>query len=1168
MESVADKYLHKKFKKQSNVEPKNQSNDKETKTALPSVPHEDATQAPQADGAGPTLPGDQCSKITEDQPRIDNKECVPNKSTNQNSSSVLTPPYASSNLHRSSISKVEESSDKSKELTKPQSTSCISYVISTNGRVADADTRQLDSQIRSVYFDTKCNVTEPISNTVAQSSSILENVNFKQNYVSSKLVSLEKEDISSSSQSEKDRLHEERQFFLEKPPDRKSETSENSLLPIPDKSSGGKHVCPYCNLACSKPSVLQKHIRAHTNERPYPCVSCGFSFKTRSNLYKHCRSRTHANRVMGNKAQEMNSEAVMLDRDYCEQKSPSNQQNEDTLGQTETSDGEKSAQEFKSKPYKPRFHTAKAFFDSVAKENVSSDNEKIAESPHDIKHTKDLLSHHINELINKNNSIVNSTDPYLLKRKSIDNSPSECNNEIPQRLRENSYILEPRNSDEPLNLTNKNRKRCLSEVTEPAAQRSLIKELLLKNLYADSNMQCPYCRMLFQTVTELELHKLRSCKGFTKSGARYSRSSSVNVASILTQNKNAFDNIPHLQNAVFPLKSPGPFLGKTRLVESDKSKSFSFDDNLPTTFQHSPNDLMKTSSQRYLLSPLTVQYDREKKPPVKLFGGEVKITHTSGETKSFKIDSKEEDKFTSDSNYVDYGGNLSENRVVKSTLQSGGTVLTSKPPYNKQESLRTSPDVIRVYESPSVSSNIDLGTPEKSKFTFSPREIQAERERSYQQQNLLLQSSTTGLSGLPISPFRYTNIMDFSQNAAKLLAPNLKQLNLPTIPGVSFSSKAVFPVSPVATKHEKLYEPTVPSRIEIETEDVVHNYSKDTEGERRNSENMKFAQKQILMQQRMTADPPSVPSHLPLYNPMNLYVNGKVVRYVPGIPGPVAAAEDVTYSSNINRIVPPSPRPQKISVLSPMEVCQQSSPVKKIPFFTDTERSSNSVISDRQNKSPKTETLEVSKNIEQKTLEGETSVPEKKSPNQLLPPSTSETKKFARPNSLALKPSLASMKQHHGLTPTIFNQVLISPDTPRVAKKYNQHMMHGNYFSYLGLKSSTKSVYCTLNKTQPVYVPHFKKLSMYSEWRQQDNKSDKLYVSAYDSRQKHQEFTTAGKASADLIVHSSYKVSAPYSIQPLCCLVYRNYAILDSIARLLTRRKLMLSMIPHTYSTM
>lgn len=61
---------------------------------------------------------------------------------------------------------------------------------------------------------------------------------------------------------------------------------------VPTASSGstpGRYICPYCQLNCAKPSVLQKHIRAHTNERPYPCSLCGFAFKTKSNLYKHCR---------------------------------------------------------------------------------------------------------------------------------------------------------------------------------------------------------------------------------------------------------------------------------------------------------------------------------------------------------------------------------------------------------------------------------------------------------------------------------------------------------------------------------------------------------------------------------------------------------------------------------------------------------------------------------------------------------------------------------------------------------------------------------------------------------------------------------------------------------------------------------------------------------------
>ncbi|XP_077442942.1 transcription factor HIVEP2a isoform X2 [Stigmatopora argus] len=62
----------------------------------------------------------------------------------------------------------------------------------------------------------------------------------------------------------------------------------------PRAKKPGKYICYYCGRACAKPSVLKKHIRSHTGERPYPCVPCGFSFKTKSNLYKHRKSHAHA----------------------------------------------------------------------------------------------------------------------------------------------------------------------------------------------------------------------------------------------------------------------------------------------------------------------------------------------------------------------------------------------------------------------------------------------------------------------------------------------------------------------------------------------------------------------------------------------------------------------------------------------------------------------------------------------------------------------------------------------------------------------------------------------------------------------------------------------------------------------------------------------------------
>ncbi|CAG9813735.1 unnamed protein product [Phaedon cochleariae] len=963
-----DSYLHKKFKKQLSVTPKVQ-NDKENKSAPRTEQSEEKTletTAPSQETSSDTRivyhqTPSEYNQTVENQ--ILDNNIVPNQSTK--SSTV------NSNFSKSSISiEIQQSSN-----------SYISHVVSNQ------------SQHLTASFDTK--FREQTNHTVSPSS-ILDSYYSRQGYANEDMY------LNYNNQEEYP--------DLEAPPP-------------PDKNPNGKYVCPYCSLVCSKPSVLQKHIRAHTNERPFPCTSCGFSFKTRSNLYKHCRSRTHANRVMGTKNQEAGIESDCQRNDsYVANSSESN---EDPASM--------------QKPYKPRFHTSEQLYDNLAKENIEEDRHN--------QDTSSDLSYHINEIINKNNSIVNP------------------NGTFQQNRLEPVYVEQQRTSEEPLNLTNKNRKRSLSEVTEPVVPKSLIKELLLKNLSA-SDMQCPHCKMLFQTVTELDVHKYRgNCKGKSL-GAKYTRSSSVNVASILTQNKNAFDNIPQLQNTVFPLNSPGPFLGKTRLVDGDKSKSFSFDGgHLPLL---SPNE----PSPNYLLSPLP--FDREKKPGHKLFGGEVKVQGV-GESKSFSLDSKDE-KYEPEPRYnVEYANKLSENRVVKSCLlQSGGTVLTNKTNYNKQN-LKNQQEVIRVFETSSASPSIDICSFGR-KFTFDgPIQMQERREES---EPRLGESSKT----YPDQPSPlYKNMMDFSQTVLRKLTPNLRQPNFALSNVPAPRNTLINPLEKAATK---LAIPTPRPNLEITLTPLPDPESKKNYYEA---------------------------SPLALYNPVNLLVNGKVVRHVPGMPGPVVAP-DSSDNSNIVAVV--KPMQPTLPPLPPLmlDSCGDETPVRRKVFLQPEK------LPDRPAKSPnlKVQTPEAKPELPSKPPE------QKPKPAETKPPDV-EMRKFARPSSLALKPTVASLKQHHGLTPTMFNQILISPDTPRVAKKYAEHLIQGNYFSYLGLKSSTKPVYCTLNKTQPFYVPHFKKLSMYSEWRQQDTRQDKLYVSNYDSRQKSGRYSVAGRTKADLMTHSSYK---------------------------------------------
>lgn len=61
----------------------------------------------------------------------------------------------------------------------------------------------------------------------------------------------------------------------------------------------GKYVCKTCGIRCKKPSMLKKHLRTHTDFRPYHCRHCKFSFKTKGNLTKHMKSKVrHAKKVM------------------------------------------------------------------------------------------------------------------------------------------------------------------------------------------------------------------------------------------------------------------------------------------------------------------------------------------------------------------------------------------------------------------------------------------------------------------------------------------------------------------------------------------------------------------------------------------------------------------------------------------------------------------------------------------------------------------------------------------------------------------------------------------------------------------------------------------------------------------------------------------------------
>ncbi|XP_033836272.1 transcription factor HIVEP3 [Periophthalmus magnuspinnatus] len=76
----------------------------------------------------------------------------------------------------------------------------------------------------------------------------------------------------------------------------------------------GKYICGECGIRCKKPSMLKKHIRTHTDVRPYVCKHCNFAFKTKGNLTKHMKSKAH-----GKKCQSVGVSESSLDEPESEE---------------------------------------------------------------------------------------------------------------------------------------------------------------------------------------------------------------------------------------------------------------------------------------------------------------------------------------------------------------------------------------------------------------------------------------------------------------------------------------------------------------------------------------------------------------------------------------------------------------------------------------------------------------------------------------------------------------------------------------------------------------------------------------------------------------------------------------------------------------------------------
>ncbi|KAK0085946.1 hypothetical protein PV325_004189 [Microctonus aethiopoides] len=473
----------------------------------------------------------------------------------------------------------------------------------------------------------------------------------------------------------------------------KSTSDHDVVEPTETRKTG--YVCPYCKLSCAKPSVLQKHIRAHTNERPYPCIPCGFAFKTKSNLYKHCRSRAHALKMEGGDGCGKVSE----DSDISLSDSASNgtgtppppvpssltlissssSSSSSTSSTINLSSNTKTVKT--GKIYKPKFHTDLQCMNndnettstsiasnslsnnSTINSNSSSSNNNNT-SNNNNKPNVEKLQEHIDKIITDNQAIVDAVDPRLHKlmqrQQSLIEHTKSCN-------------------EQPLNLSSVeetiSRKRCYSESftqetdnKQQTTDGSIIKDLLLKNrglsntneaTSDDMNFICQSCKIAYTTADNLEAHRRYYCKGPPLS------SPNRDFQLDLDNRRDDCEKSVDYYNTVQPLPSPGPLLGNTRLVDTyapqiKKSRS----ESVPTTLR-SLEELSK--------------YPRPNS--LQMFGGEVRILDNTGETKTMRIEPRQTNSPSNDHGIINPKCATSETSsiVVRSGLHSGGTMV-HKPP--------------------------------------------------------------------------------------------------------------------------------------------------------------------------------------------------------------------------------------------------------------------------------------------------------------------------------------------------------------------------------------------------------------------------------------------------------------------------------------------------------
>lgn len=957
-------------------------------------------------------------------------------------------------------------------------------------------------------------------------------------------------------------------------------------------STPGRYICPYCQLNCAKPSVLQKHIRAHTNERPFPCTPCGFAFKTKSNLYKHCRSRAHIQRCNGetdpnsalinqqqeedgcslesgdidetenlNQIESMNrlsSPSIMMESQMngnFGENSSSSSSNSSSIPYPANSSSDNTTN---NKPYKPKFHNykkldltkASALIMPSSVAPISTNNNSSTPSTPSTPSffsanagnlTPQIIEERISRIISDNEAIIDNKEALLQKKyhkiTGIQRNLSITTASISHTTQTITSVSAA--TSEPHPIANSNSKFALALLKQQQHQKQHDEEILRYQMSAPQplnlikmqeplsvdvtmNSQAPRKRFLSENTAPLVITSNQQEVLMANTEKQYIQQPPTQLVIPTSHPQNPEGSI--IKDLLLNSKNFGAIDGeggdgtytcptckisfrgadilKYHLIchcgdeniisrsapisPSNNASSSPYCKNSPSTLSSLAQSQLKASvsTPSSLKKLAKSQLKAPKQKPENII-----ISPAISAIKPTAINSQNLIKNPLPSP----GPLLGNTRLVDSRTEDEYSASVKKqklelPPTSEK---KVSPffDVKFMHEKSTPSKNFPGGG---SFIHLESTEHQAD-VMPETNPNMMRQ----GLSGGVILEMP---IKKESPNDPPPITPKLIVTITPTL-APTLTTNSMF----TSTKNHFQFPPQV----------TVYNPL-----------TLPLLSSQQQQQQQ---------HHVSATGTQSIVHGGRVIPYVPGIPGPQ------TMNIVNKNDLPPPPVPIKqdkrlnspsikqngvISLPPPREISPMSRPngvvlSKKKSF--NFARIADNIDANRGRKSP-----EFNSDMQEDAVSSE---------QKLLKPA------FLRPTSLPLKPGTFTPKQHHGITPTANTLPLISPETPRPSKSCVQLYLNGHAYTYLGLKSSTKPFYCTVNKPQPTYIQNQYKLSMYSNWQIYTGNNPNILdlspyaaMGLYDSRQRPNKFSVADdkKEIVSLVEMQSTKVSvavAPTNFQ-------------------------------------